>query len=101
MQSTRFHAKLIVQSAPCTACVIINSLNIETLDKLSETRKDFSWELIEIKTLSQALCLDFEKISGLEVEKLPAVLINDEQISAGTIITPKQINQILELMEDE
>ncbi len=85
------HARLIVQKSPCTACVIVNHLNMETLQKIAASRSDFTWEIVEIGHPREVW-----QIEGFEVEKLPAILIDDEQISAGNIISPRQLAKFLD-----
>lgn len=83
-------------ASPCTACVILNALNIETLDKVARERSDFSWELVQLMHPK-----DVATVEGLEVEKMPAVLINGEQITAGTILSPRALNRLLDTYSEE
>jgi len=87
----KYHAKLVVQKSPCTACVIINHLNMETLQATAASRSDFTWEIVEIGHPREVW-----NIEGLELEKMPAILINDEQISAGNILSPRMLAKFLD-----
>jgi hypothetical protein len=40
-------------------------------------------------------------VPGLEVEKMPAVLVNDEQVSAGRILTIRDIRECIDELDDE
>ena len=89
------NALLVMQKSPCTACVILNQLNYETLRKVSAARSDFAFEVVEIGHPSE----DWS-VPGLEVEKMPAVIIDGEQIAAGTIVSPKLIAWFLSARGD-
>ena len=84
------HALLVVQKSPCTACVISNNLDLETLRKVAAARSDFTYEVVEINHPREVW-----SVPGLEVEHLPAVILDGEQIAAGNIISPRLIAQIL------
>jgi len=78
--------KLITLKDPCTACVIIDGAVKEILQKIKKEYENVNIECIELKNLSEV-----HKIEGLEVEKFPAVLLNGEQITAGNILSKKQM----------
>ncbi len=84
------HALLVVQKSPCTACVISSNLDLESLQKVAASRSDFTWEVVEIGHPREVWA-----VPGLEVEQLPAVILDGEQISAGNIVSPRLIAQIL------
>ncbi|MDR3552957.1 MAG: hypothetical protein P4L75_07520 [Clostridia bacterium] len=86
-----FKAKLVVMAQPCTACVIINSLNMESLERVAAQCADFSWELVQI-THPRRL----KTVAGLEVEKLPAVIVDGEQLTAGSVLPPRRLLAFLE-----
>jgi len=86
-----FHTKLVVAKYPCSSCLIIGSLNQRALQKLADSRQDVTFELVEIEHPSA-----LAKVSGVEVEKLPAILINDEQISAGSIVPGRRLMEWME-----
>ena len=89
------HALLVVQKSPCTACVIANNLDHETLRKVAASRSDFTFEIVEIGHPSEVW-----SVPGLEVEHLPAVILDGEQIAAGNIVSPKLILQFLAIRGD-
>lgn len=82
-------------SEPCSACNIIYGLVKEIMEKLKERYNFLDVNYIEIKNLK-----DIYFIEGLEVEKFPAIIINGEQITAGTIPDIKNLERIiLEVMK--
>lgn len=89
-------ARLVMAAYPCNACQIANDLNVETLKKVSAMRDDFQFEIILVGHPRE-----LAGVEGLEVEKLPAVLINGEQISAGSVLAPRQVMKILEDFETD
>jgi hypothetical protein len=48
-------------------------------------------EIIELDNLKQVAM-----VQGLEVEKLPAVLINNEQVTAGSLPTKEQLISMIQ-----
>ncbi|HBM75085.1 MAG TPA: hypothetical protein DD429_05965 [Clostridiaceae bacterium] len=81
---------LISLKHPCTACLITYGLIKEILEKI---RKDF--DFVEIEYLELEDLKHIHSIPGLEVEKFPALLINDEQITAGSLPMKKQLITII------
>jgi len=75
---------------PCTACIITDNLLKEVLIKVGKMRSDVETKIIVINHPSE-----LKKIAGVEVEKLPLLLIDGEQVSAGNFITPRQIIAML------
>lgn len=71
---------------PCTACIIIDGLIKETLQKLQQQYPQLQVEILELDHLNQAA-----HIEGLEVEKFPAILINGEQVTAGSLPSRQQL----------
>jgi len=86
-----FYTKMVVARSPCSSCLIIGSLNQRALQKLADSREDVTFELVEIDHPSE-----LAKIPGIEVEKLPAILINEEQISAGSIVPGRKLAEWME-----
>ena len=84
------HALLVLQKNPCTACVILNNLDCESLQKVADARSDFTWETVEIGHPSEA-----RLVPGLEVESFPAVLLDGEQITAGNLLSPRLLERYL------
>lgn len=65
---------------PCTACIITCNLVKEILRKLQKTHGDFELEIIELSHINEA-----PSVEGLEVEKFPAIIVDGEQITAGSL----------------
>lgn len=86
-----FKVRLITQKQPCSACVITTNLNMETMDRIQKLRDDIDYELIEINHPKELM-----DIEGVEVEKLPIITVNGEQITAGTIMPVRRLNEILD-----
>ena len=83
-------ARLIVLRYPCTSCVIINGLNRETLEKVALRRPDFTYEIVEIGTPAEV-----SSVEGLEVESFPVLILDGVQRTAGSILTPRQLERML------
>jgi hypothetical protein len=88
------HAKLVVTAQPCSACQITTDLITETMGCVCKLRSDFDYEIVVIGHPRE-----LARVEGIEVEMLPAVLLDGEQISAGTVVAPRQILKMLDLME--
>jgi hypothetical protein len=86
MVGNRVKMKVISMKQPCTACLIIDNLLKETLTKLQKEEPWIELEFIELDNLKLV-----GLVPGLEVEKLPALLINDEQVTAGSLPSKQQI----------
>jgi len=80
-----------VQQYACTACFITNGLSMESLEKVAKRRPDFTYEVVEISHPSQ-----LRSVQGLEVEDLPALILDGVQRTAGTIVTPRQLEAMLD-----
>lgn len=82
---------IVTLSQPCSACYIIEGIVRETFNKL---KRDFP-----LMNIDYIVVYDLKKIhdiDGIEVEKFPAVLIDGEQITAGSIPDKKQIIKFME-----
>lgn len=92
--NNKVNIKIISLKEPCTACVIIGDAIKEILEKVKrESEKmglNINIEILELEDLKQ-----IHTIEGLEVEKFPAVIINGEQITAGSIPSKKQLLHIV------
>ncbi|HEY5583280.1 MAG TPA: thioredoxin family protein [Ruminiclostridium sp.] len=77
---------------PCSACFIIGGLVREMFDKL-ERKMDY----IEIEYKQLENLKNLHSIEGLEVERFPAIIINGEQITAGTIPNKREIIKRIQL----
>jgi hypothetical protein len=80
---------MIDMENPCTACVIAANLLRESLEKVKKQRND-----VEIEFVSLA---HPRELAGfpVEVEMMPLLIIDGEQVSAGSFLTPKQIIAML------
>ena len=82
---------VVVLHYPCSACFIIGGLVREMLDKL-QIKMDF----IDVEYLVLENLKNLHSIEGLEVESFPAIIINGEQITAGTIPDKREIIKRIE-----
>lgn len=82
----RVKINVFILQEPCSACFIINGLVREIFDKL-ERKMDF----IDVKYVVLENLKNLHNIEGLEVESFPAVIINGEQVTAGTIPDKREI----------
>lgn len=89
--SSKPRARLIVQRYPCTACVMINGLSMESLEKVAKRRPDFTYEIVIVGHPSE-----LRLIEGLELEDMPAFILDGVQRTAGTILAPRQLEQMLD-----
>jgi len=83
---------LVSLKDPCTACNIIYGLIKETVEKVQKEYSNVEVELVELEHIKEA-----SKVEGLEVEKFPAVLVNNEQITAGSLLTKRQLVSIIQM----
>ena len=82
--------QVVTLKEPCTACSIIEGLIRDMLKKL---KSQYNMEVVN--TILQHPREAFA-VEGLEVEKFPALLINGEQITAGSLPQPDQLINLLE-----
>jgi hypothetical protein len=71
---------------PCGACLIASDLLVGLFEKMSAELPDIKWEYIYISHPRE-----FRAVEGLEVEKMPAVLIDGEQITAGEVLHKRRL----------
>ncbi len=71
---------------PCTACVITTNLVFELMQKLQKRDSELEINLIKLAHINELYA-----IKGVEVEKLPIILVDDEQITAGSFPTREMI----------
>lgn len=86
----RVKVNIVVLKDPCSACFILGGLVKEIFDKLQKEMDFIDVEYTELQDLK-----NLHLIEGLEVEKFPAIIINGEQITAGTMPDRKEIVDIL------
>jgi hypothetical protein len=87
----RVKVNVVLLRDPCSACFIIGGLIKEMMDKLQKEMDCIDLEFTELEDLK-----NLHNIEGLEVESFPAVIINGEQITAGTIPDKMEIIKRLE-----
>ena len=87
----RVKINVVILQNPCSACFIIGGLVREMFEKL-QIKMDFID--VEYKELEDLKSL--HSIEGLEVESFPAIIINGEQITAGTIPDKREIIKRIE-----
>lgn len=85
---------LVSLKNPCTSCHITYGLIKEVLEKVQKEHNNVDVKYVELEHIKEA-----KQIEGLEVEKFPAVLINSEQITAGSLITKRQLDAIIQMEE--
>lgn len=83
---------LIEAQQPCTACLITGNLIKEMLDRI---KKDHSY--LEIKEIKLENLKDVHSIEGLEVENFPALIVNGEQVTAGSLPMKRQLISLIEM----
>ncbi len=96
MVRTGIDLTLVVQRPPCGACQVIEQLLRESLERAVREDERLSLHVREIRHPSE-----LRDVPGLEVEKMPAVLVNDEQVSAGRILTIRDIREFIDELDDE
>lgn len=82
----KVEVNVVVLKDPCAACFIIGGLVKEMFDKFQKEMDFIKVEYIELENLK-----NLHLIKGLEVENFPAVIINEEQITAGSIPDKREI----------
>lgn len=83
--------KLVTLSTPCTACLIISNLIKEIFERLSTRMLPADFIILEFDNIK-----DIYKVEGLEVDKLPAIIIDGEQVTAGSLPNIKYLISIIE-----
>ncbi len=83
--------KLIRLQEPCSACVIIDGLIQEMLQKMQIVYPDVIVEMMTLDSLGQV-----REVEGLEVEKFPVLFVNGVQMTAGSLPTPQQMRKWFE-----
>ena len=84
--------RLVTMKNPCQACMIVSDLMVGLFDKISAQYNDVEFLVIMLER-PEELC----KIPGLVMEKLPAVIINDEQVSCGNVLHRRQLKEYIEI----
>lgn len=81
---------MITMAEPCTACVITAGLMRETLDRFEKLYPGVAVSIVELKHPNE-----IKTVEGLEVEKFPALMIDGVQVSAGNIVTVRQLESMV------
>ncbi|MGH4050860.1 MAG: thioredoxin family protein [Clostridium sp.] len=87
----RVKINVVMLQNPCSACFIIGGLITEMFTKLQK-KMDF----IDIEYMRLENFKNIHSIEGLEVESFPAIIINGEQTTAGTIADRREIIKRIE-----
>jgi hypothetical protein len=90
MTYARHKITMIDLSHPCTACLITDNLLAESLDKVKKARSDVEIEFIVIEHPRE-----LTSFPDVEVERMPLLIVDGEQVSAGSFLTPRQIIALL------
>jgi hypothetical protein len=77
---------IVTLSQPCSACYITEGLVREMFNKF---KKEFPF--IDIEYIILDNLREVANIEGIEIEKFPAVLIDGEQVTAGSVPDKNQI----------
>ena len=88
--------RLITLANPCTACLITENLLKEVFEKTSLSLKSRGIESVEFETVTLNHPKEIYTVEGLEVEKLPAIIINGEQVTAGSLIHRRKLEQFID-----
>ncbi|WP_070000910.1 thioredoxin family protein [Cellulosilyticum sp. I15G10I2] len=83
--------KLVTLDEPCSACIIITNLIKEMFKELAHQMPEVTFTIIEMHHINE-----LKGIKGIEVEKMPIILIQDEQISAGSLPNKRYLKQLIE-----
>lgn len=83
--------KLVTLNEPCNACIIISNLIKEIFIHLEKELPAVAFEVIELDHIKKV-----KEIEGIEVEKMPIILINNEQITAGSLPDRKYLKRLIE-----
>ena len=78
--------RLVTMARPCSACLIADNLMRELFAVMQGMNPDIIFQVDILHHPRELACVE-----GLEVETLPAVLIDGEQITAGSILHRRQL----------
>lgn len=90
MTPARHKITMIDLSHPCTACLITDNLLVESREKVKRARADVEVEIVSIEHP-----IELKLYPEVEVERMPLLIIDGEQVSAGSFLTPRQIIAML------
>ncbi len=87
--------ELITLRNPCAACVIITQAAREVVAKLQKMFPELESGERMLERPGEAA-----SVSGLEVERFPALLIDGEQVTAGTIPNRRELERGIRWMTE-
>jgi hypothetical protein len=96
MDSNNINIKVVALKNSCNACLITKGIVVEILEKLKKENVNIHLERIDLESLK-----DVQSVIGLEVEKFPAVIVNGEQITAGSIPSKKCLLSYIAMYQEE
>lgn len=70
--------------------MITGSLCEEIIGKIRKKYGEFEFDIIELENPGEAA-----RVEGLEVEKFPAVIIDGEQVTAGSLPHPGMLKDMI------
>ena len=82
---------LVALAQPCSGCRIVEQLMWETLQRLRREHGELCVERVRLEHPSAA-----RSVAGLEVERYPALIIGDEQVTAGSLLDRRRLGRLLE-----
>ena len=77
---------LVTMIHPCSACQMIDCLMRDLFDSMKDTNPGVMFQVVVLNHPSE-----LSSIEGLNEKNLPAVLIDGEQITAGTLLHRRQL----------
>jgi hypothetical protein len=92
----RIELTFVVQRPPCGSCQVIEQLTRESLQKAA--REDSRLEVV-VREIRHPR--ELREVPGLEVERMPALLVQGEQVSAGRILTIRDIREYVHELDHE
>jgi hypothetical protein len=75
----------------CSSCAIIENLVQESIRRVQR-----DYPQLEVNERVVDSIAEINAVEDLEVERFPAVILAGEQITAGSIVTPKELRLLVE-----
>jgi len=88
--------RLITPAHPCSACLMVDSLLRGLFEKISPEFEDVDFR---VEVLNHPK--EYPSVGGLEVERLPAIIIDGEQVTAGNLLHKRQLIKMIEQRRDD
>ena len=79
---------------PCNACIIVGRLLVESIERVRQEWPELEVEERELEDVREAV-----NVPGIEIERFPALLLNGDQITAGSMITPRDLSRLVECIK--